>query len=346
MDLGKRINAFSKLGQQLPIVVRDPNHPLGHAAANAQHVNPWFTPENVVNAVDAIANEWLQTIELESWTKAYPEKYFTPSKAKTVGVVMAGNIPLVGFHDFLCVLITGHKINIKLSSKDGGLMSAVAKMLVDFEPAFADYIQIAEGPIKGFDAVIATGSDSSVRYFDFYFRNYPSLIRGHRNGVALLTGNETDDELALLADDIFTYFGLGCRNVSKLLVPDGFNFSRLIGSMSRWKHLLNHHRYANNYEYNRTILIMNQTPHLDTGFALIVPNENLDAQVATVNYQEYSGFDSAIDYININDTKIQCVATQLNIEHNRRVPLGDTQKPKLNDYPDGIDTIEFLGTLR
>jgi len=346
MDLGKRINAFSKLGQQLSIAVRDPNHPLGHAVVNAQHVNPWFTPENVVNAADAIASEWLQTLELESWIKAYPEKYFTPPTAKTVGVVMAGNIPLVGFHDFLCVLITGHKINIKLSSKDGGLMSAVAKMLVDLEPAFADCIQIAEGPIKGFDAVIATGSDSSVRYFDFYFRNHPSLIRGHRNGIALLTGNETSEELTLLADDIFSYFGLGCRNVSKLLVPEGYCFNSLIDNMTNWSYLINHHRYANNYEYNRTILIMNQAPHLDTGFALIVPNENIDAQVATVNYQEYASLSSAIDYININDSKIQCVATKANIDHSRRVKFGNTQKPKLNDYSDGIDTIDFLGRLK
>ncbi len=345
MILDKRINAFSKLGQQLPNAVRDPSHPLGHAAANAQHVNPWFTPENVLNAVDAIAYEWLQPIELESWIKAYPEKYFTPPTAKTVGVVMAGNIPLVGFHDFLCVLMAGHKINIKLSSKDGDLMGSVAKMLVAIEPAFADCIQITEGPIRDFDAVIATGSDSSVRYFDFYFRNYPSLIRGHRNGVALLSGNETDDELALLADDIFTYFGLGCRNVSKLIVPEGYNFNRLIGSMSRWKHLINHHRYANNYEYNRTILLMNQSPHLDAGFVLVVPNENIDAPVAMVNYQEYSGINSAIDYINVNDSKIQCVVTKTNIDHSRRVIFGDSQKPKLNDYSDGIDTIEFLGTL-
>lgn len=345
MELNKRINAFVSLGQQLPIAVRDPNQLLGQKALTAQHINPWFTPENVICAVDSIANEWLQTIELESWIKAYPKKYFTPSSAQTVGVVMAGNIPLVGFHDFLCVLITGHKINIKLSSRDGGLMETVAKMLIGIEPAFGGYIHVSEGSIKGFDAVIATGSDSSARYFDFYFRNYPSLIRGHRNGVALLSGNERDDELALLADDIFTYFGLGCRNVSKLLVPEGYNFSRLIGSMSRWKHLINHHRYANNYEYNRTVLLMNQTPHLDTGFALIVPNEHIDAQVATVNYQEYSGIDSAINYINVNDSNIQCVATKIDIGHPRRVKFGDTQKPKLNDYSDGIDTIEFLGTL-
>lgn len=345
MKLEKRINAFVKLGQQLPVAVRDPNQPLGQSALTAQHINPWFIPENVICAVDSIAHEWLHTNKLEEWIETYPEQYFNPDLKKNVGVIMAGNIPLVGFHDFLCVLITGHKIIIKLSSKDGDLMGAVAKMLIAIEPAFGDCIQVSEGPIKGYDAVIATGSDSSARYFDFYFRNYPSLIRGHRNGLALLSGNETDDELALLSNDIFTYFGLGCRNVSKLLVPEGYNFNRLIGSMSRWKNLVNHHRYANNYEYNRTILLMNQTPHLDTGFALIVPNEKLDAQVATVNYQEYSGINSAIDYIKVNDSKIQCVATQLSIDHSRRVQLGDTQKPKLNDYSDGIDTIEFLGAL-
>lgn len=345
MELNKRINAFVLLGQQLPIAVRDPNQLLGQKALTAQHINPWFTPENVIYAVDSIAHEWLHNEKLEEWINVYPEQYFNPNLIKNVGVIMAGNIPLVGFHDFLCVLIAGHKIIIKLSSKDGDLMGAVAKMLIDIEPAFSDFIQISEGSIKGFDAVIATGSNSSARYFDFYFRNYPSLIRGNRNGVAMLSGNEGDDELALLADDIFTYFGLGCRNVSKLLVPEGYNFSRLIGSMSKWKHVVNHHRYANNYEYNRTVLLMNQTPHLDTGFALIVPNENIDAQVATVNYQEYSGIDSAIDYINVNDSKIQCVVTKINIGYSRRVKFGETQKPKLNDYPDGIDTIEFLGTL-
>lgn len=345
MDLAKRIKAFSKLGQLLPVAVRDPSYELGQAALSAQHVNPWFTPENVVFAVDSIASAWLKTGELENWVHAYPERFFNSAMAKRVGVIMAGNIPLVGFHDFLSVLITGHAINIKISSKDGGVMSAVAKMLVDIEPNFDPFIQISEGILKGFDAVIATGSDSSVRYFDFYFRNYPSLIRGHRNGIALLTGNETNDELALLSNDIFTYFGLGCRNVSKLLVPQGYNFTNLIEHMAKWQHLVNYHRYANSYEYNRTLLIMNQLPHLDTGFTLIVPNENIDAPVAMVNYQEYSSIKSAIDYIDLNDSKIQCVASLVDVGHGRRVNFGDTQQPKLNDYSDGIDTIEFLGSI-
>lgn len=345
MDLSKRINAFCELGLQMSKAAHDMNHQLGHSTLNAQHINPWFTPENVKYAIDAIAQEWLQPSELRKWVKAYPEHYFNPQKAKWVGVVMAGNIPLVGFHDFMSVLITGHRIKIKFSSKDGGLMNAIAQMLIAIEPEFEYYIETVDSTLKGFDAVIATGSDSSAKYFDFYFRDYPTLIRGHRNSIALLTGNEGSNELSLLADDIFMYFGLGCRNVSKLLVPQGYDFTGLIESMSKWGHLIHHHRYANNYEYNRTVLILNQTPHLDTGFALIVHNQNIDANVATVNYQEYTDISSAIDYITVNDERIQCVATNFAMEHGRKVSFGETQRPKLNDYSDGIDTIEFLGNL-
>lgn len=345
MNLEKRIKAFVTLGLQMRTDAVNSESEFGKATITAQYANPWFTPENVVDAVNAIALEWLTNTEIEKWINSYPQNYFETKIPKRVGVVMAGNIPLVGFHDFLCVLLTGNAINMKLSSKDGGLMQALANMLIDIEPEFRSLIQIADGPLKGFDAAIATGSDSSVRYFDYYFRNYPSLIRGHRNGIALLTGNETQDDLVKLSNDIFTYFGLGCRNVSKLLVPVGYNFDSLIRCMNSWEHLINHHRYANNYEYNRTILLMNQTPHLDTGFALLVANENIDAHVATINFQEYSSLKAAFEYLKLHDDKIQCVASAEEFEHPRKVDFGQTQKPRLSDYADGVDTIQFLAML-
>lgn len=345
MNLEKRIKAFVTLGLQMRADAVNSESEFGKATITAQYANPWFTPENVVEAVNAIALEWLTNPEIEKWINGYPKNYFETKSPKRVGVVMAGNIPLVGFHDFLCVLITGNAINMKLSSKDGGLMQAIANMLINIEPEFKPLIQIADGPLKEFDAVLATGSDSSVRYFDYYFRNYPSLIRGHRNGIAILRGNETQDDLVGLSNDIFTYFGLGCRNVSKLLVPVGYNFDSLIRSMNRWEHLINHHRYANNYEYNRTILLLNQSPHLDTGFAMLVANENIDAHVATINFQEYSSLKAALEYLKLHDDKIQCVACAEEIEHQRRVHFGQTQKPKLNDYADGVDTIQFLASL-
>lgn len=345
MNLDKRIKAFVTLGSQMMADAVNSESELGKATITAQYANPWFTPENVVEAVNAIAFDWLASPEIERWISGYPTDYFETKSPKRVGVVMAGNIPLVGFHDFLCVLLTGNAINMKLSSKDGGLMQVIANLLIDIEPQFRTFIQIAEGPLREFDAVIATGSDSSVRYFDYYFRNYPLLIRGHRNGIAILNGNETQDDLVRLSNDIFTYFGLGCRNVSKILVPVGYSFDSLIRSMNRWEHLINHHRYANNYEYNRTILLMNQTPHLDTGFALLVPDENIDAQVATINFQEYTSLKAALEYVKLHDDKIQCVASAEETEHPRRVDFGQTQKPKLSDYADGVDTIRFLANL-
>ncbi|MDI3527579.1 MAG: hypothetical protein PWR03_1762 [Tenuifilum sp.] len=345
MNIEKRINAFVNLGLKISESVTNASSLLGHSVYNAQFINPWFTPSNIINAANAITQKWLKRDALAEWVKKYPIQYFNPKKVYEVGVIMAGNIPLVGFHDFLCVLITGNRINIKLSSKDGGLTESIAKMLLEVEPEFKDFIKISDGTLKDFDAVIATGSDSSAKYFDYYFRNYPSLIRGHRNSVAVLSGNESDEELALLSNDIFSYFGLGCRNVSKLLVPVGYNFERLINSMEKWTNLINHHRYANNYEYNRTILIMNQEQHLDTGFSLLVPNESIDAQVSVINYQEYNSIDAVTDYLALNDSKIQCVVSNIPIYHSRLVNFGEAQRPLLTDYSDGIDTIEFLGKL-
>ncbi len=327
------------------VAIGSPNHLLGNSAIEAYYLNPWFTKDNVSRAIEAIAKEWLNEESLGGWIAQYPSSYFPPEHPMDVGVIMAGNIPLVGFHDFLCVLITGNRIRIKLSSRDGGLMSAISQMLCNIEPRFTPLIQVVDGTLKDFDAVIATGSDSSAKYFEYYFRNHPALIRGHRNGVALLTGDESSAELELLSDDIYSYFGLGCRNVSKLLVPKDYNFSSLIDGMQKWRFLINHHRYANNYEYARTINLINQTVHLDTGFSLIVPNEDIDAGIATINYQEYSNIQAALSYIDANDAKIQCLVAQDGIIHPRRVNFGETQQPKLNDYADGIDTIEFLGKL-
>ncbi|HPD95478.1 MAG TPA: acyl-CoA reductase [Tenuifilaceae bacterium] len=344
MNFTKRINAFATLGNEfLSSLQADSKSPLALCINSAQAHNPWFTSENVKLATEAIATKWLGIGTLNKWIQNYDSSQFNPKVPKTVGVVMAGNIPLVGFHDFMCVLLSGHRIVGKVSSKDGGLMKAVSKMLISIEPEFEDFIEITDERLTNFDAVIATGSDNSSRYFDYYFRKYPSIIRGHRNSIAVLTGKESENDLMLLGNDIFSYFGLGCRNVSKLLVPKGYEFTRFFEITEKWSHLIRHHRYANNYEYHRALFIINGTQHFDNGFLLVTKSDSIDSSVGVLNYQEYDSVDSVKEYINLNASKIQCVVSMSPMAG--AVPFGQTQLPGIDEYADGIDTINFLANL-
>lgn len=342
MNVERRIRAFAKLGERICNDISSRQESLlSKSIRQAGIINPWFVESNVVNALKSIAEQWLNYTTLSNWINRYNQQPLCSLNPKNIGVVMAGNIPLVGFHDLLCVLMSGNRFVGKFSSKDSCLMLAITQMLIEIEPEFAGFISIVEGNLKNFDAVIATGSDSTSKYFDYYFRNVPSIIRKHRNSVGIIVGDETSDEYKLLSDDIFTYFGLGCRSVSKVFVPKGFNLVNMLDCFAPWGHLINHNKYANNYEYSRAMFAMNQVKHLDTGFLLVAESEQIESPVGVLFYHEYDSLSSVGEYLAVNSNKIQCVVGRSGICKNE-IPFGTAQKPKINDYADGIDTIEFL----
>ncbi|NPA44654.1 MAG: acyl-CoA reductase [Chlorobi bacterium] len=333
MNLQQRINAFVKLGDAIL---------KNKEALKKGKQNPWFTESNLEYALTEIANS-LSKENLEKWTSMYPALQ-NEQEAKRLGVITAGNIPLVGFHDFLSVLISGNKFVGKLSSKDDKLMPAVIKLLLDIEPRFKDYIFISENKLENFDAVIATGSNNSARYFEYYFGKYPHIIRKNRNSVAVLTGNETDEELQLLADDIFLYFGLGCRSVSKLFLPDNYDLDNIFRNSLKHKEIINHNKYANNYDYNRAIYLMNLTEFKDNGIMLMKEDINMASPVSVVYFENYSKIETVKQRLEIEKDNIQCIVANEGVISNA-IPFGESQKPQLWDYADNVDTIEFLLSL-
>jgi len=333
MNLEQGINAFEKLGKLLD----DNKEELKRGIHN-----PWFTPENIDYALTEIAAS-LNRKNLEKWTAMYPG-LGNKKEVKKIGVITAGNIPLAGFHDFLSVLISGNIFVGKLSSKDDKLMPALIKMLIDTEPNFKNFINIKETKLENFDAVIATGSNNSARYFDYYFGKYPHIIRKNRNSAAVLTGNETDEELQLLADDIFLYFGLGCRSISKLFLPEGYELDKIFKNSLKYKHIINHNKYANNYDYNRAIYMMNKIAFKDNGIMLMKEDIGYASPVSVVYYEYYSKLETVKKRLNGDNEMIQCVVLKEKLVKNS-INFGESQKPQLWDYADNIDTIEFLTNL-
>ncbi len=349
MTRQQRLDAFIHLGERL----RDPAR-LGEreeAAYRANSKNNWFIAPNCLLALDAIASQMLTGEVLTSWLSQYPAEPITP---KQVGVVMAGNIPAVGFNDLLCVLISGHRIMAKLSSQDEMLMRYLIGELIAVEPAFADRIEIADR-LNAADAFIATGSDNTARYFEYYFAKKPHVIRKNRTSVAVLTGVEDDAQLELLGNDILTYYGLGCRNVSTLFVPDEldgkpFDFVPLLRTLEpRMNQYLNLHKYQNNYDYNKSIYLVNRVEHLDNGFLMVTPTPdstpgNLVSPISVVYYQTYASLDHLGELMIQNAVKIQVIASAASW-YPGSIPFGTTQRPGLNDYADGVDTMAFLAKL-
>lgn len=345
MLLADRIKAFAKLGEF--ILSRDASiqtQKFWQTIDTAHLTNQWVSPEFCEMAITSIAQHWLKQDKLEEWAALYPAQTLTPSISRRIGVVMAGNVPFVGLHDMLCVLVAGHHFVGKVSSKDAGLMQAIIDLLLAIEPRFSNFISLSESRLENFDAVIATGSDNTSRYFEYYFGKYPNIIRKNRHSIAVLSGNETIEEQHHLATDIFAYYGLGCRNVSKILVPKDYNLAALLNHFDGYKHLKNHNKYANNYEYHRAMYLMNMVEHLDTGFALIKPDENLGSPVGVIYYQHYSNLDGIFNYIDTHKEQLQCIVSTIEGIPNS-IPFGQAQNPLLTDYADGIDTIEFLANL-
>ena len=338
MILKNRIATFSKLGKILrnSLEGRDINYSSGlNHLIESQHLkNPWFTPGNVRMAFGAIA-EKLTEENLIKWTSSYPG-LDRETEPLTVGVIMAGNIPLVGFHDFLSVLISGSNILGKTSSKDADLINYISNILCDINPEFRKSIRLTGDTLSGFDSVIATGSDNSSQYFEYYFGKYPNIIRKNRNSIAIINGEETDSELEALGTDIFSYFGLGCRNVSKIYVPKGYDLSRMTGRWNRYSGLIHHNKYANNYDFSKAVYLVNKEKFTDTGFLLLKENRSISSPVAVLYYEYYETTDQLKIISEILNEKIQCIVGR------NYITFGKAQSPDLWDYADGTDTIEFL----
>jgi len=338
LTLEKRIKAFSTLGEIMLEGVAGCKNGLPakftRLISGASDYNPWFTPENVKLAVESIG-ESLTIDNFNSWLSHYP-RLMEPVKPRNVGIVMAGNIPLVGFHDLLSVLITGNKAIAKLSSKDDLSMRTVAEVLFTVESEFNDYVKVTSDTLSQFDAVIATGSDNTSRYFEYYFRNYPSIIRHNRNSIAFLEGNEKDEEICMLAEDVFSYFGMGCRNVTKLYLPTGFDINKMISCWSSFEWLRKHTKYAANYDHSKAVMIVNRQPFIDTGFVLLRRDQSLSPPMAVLNYEFYESASEVKKHFQDMRERVQCITGH------GFTPLGSAQKPILWDYADDVDTIMFL----
>ena len=298
------------------------------------HLNGWFTEEAVRNSLSAWGKS-LKKEKLEQWQEAYS---FSGSPKK-VAIVMAGNIPLVGFHDFISVLLSGHHVKIKLSSDDSTLLPALLQILYQFEPELKNRIEIVSGKMGEMDAVIATGSNNSLQYFESYFGKYPHIFRKNRTSIAVFTGKESKEELELLGKDIFTYFGLGCRNVSKLLIPADFKLDHFFEAIYPFHDVVNHHKYANNYDYNKAIFLMNLENILDNNFVLLKESQELFSPLAMLYYHRYENLSEVENYLKEHEHNIQCVVGQ------NYIPFGKAQTPDLHDYADGVDTMAWLGKL-
>jgi len=305
--------------------------------------NPWFTPEFVSFAISSIGSS-LTEKNIRKWISSYPELETINKNPHNIGVIMAGNIPLVGFHDFISVLISGNKIIAKLSTKDDKLLSAISVILLTIEPRFNKFIYFEENQLKNIDAAIATGSDNTSRYFTYYFGNVPHIIRKNRNSTAILTGEESCSDLENLADDIFLYFGLGCRNVSKIYVPKNYLFPPLLDNFRHYAYLSNHNKYANNYDYHKAIFLIDRSQHFDTGFLLVKEDPSYSSPVGCLHYEFYNNPDELRERIIADTDKLQCVVSNSDL-FTRGIAFGSSQKPMLWDYADNVDTLKFLLNL-
>jgi Acyl-CoA reductase (LuxC) len=347
-----KINCFIELGRFLSQFSLDNNTKNDSALNNdlfyndfislielSQSHNGWFTPEQVYFAINSWA-EALTEDNLNNWLSVYD---FANVQPKTVGLILAGNIPLVGFHDFLSVIISGHKVLVKTSSNDQKLLPFLAKYLISINPEIENHITFTDGKLENFDAVIATGSNNTARYFEFYFKDKPSIIRKNRNSVAVLTGNESHEDLVNLGEDIFRYFGLGCRNVSKLFVPKEYNFENFFKAIYEYKDVIFYEKYSNNYDYNKAVFLMSNFKLLDNEFLTIKEDSSYASPISSVFYEYYENLEDIKKQLENDAEQIQCIVSKDAIKNS--ITFGQTQKPNLWDYADNVDTISFLLTI-
>ena len=305
----------------------------------SQSHNGWYTPDNVYFSIQS----WAEALTLENlnqWLSGYK---FQKKESKKVALILAGNIPLVGFHDFLSVLITGNSVLVKTSSNDQHLLPFLAKYIIAVQPELAKNITFVEGKLENFDAVIATGSNNTARYFEYYFKDKPAIIRKSRNSVAVLNGNETTEQLTALGEDIFRYFGLGCRNVSKIFVPKGYSFTAFFEAIFIYQDIIHYEKYANNYDYNKAVFLMSNFKLLDNGFLTIKEDQSHASPISSVFYEFYEDIDILKIRLEAEHEHIQCIVSNNLIKDS--INFGETQKPKLWNYADNVDTISFLLTI-
>lgn len=338
MNLQERLRLLMRLGEHL----RAEDDYLRAVMQRAKFHNPWFTIENQELSIRAIAEQYLDGGKLGEWLSRYeiPEQ----AAPATVAIVMAGNLPLVGFHDLLCVFAAGHKALIKLSDKDQYLLPYLLKLMGQFDDRASSYFETTER-LQGFEAVIATGSNNSARYFEAYFSKYPHIIRKNRNGVAVLDGKESEAELLALGRDVFQYFGLGCRNVSKLYVPRGYRFEPLLEALHEYREIVQHDKYKNNFDYNYALYILNKEPYMANGCIILTENASLQSRIAGLHYEFYDKLDEVESEISRRKDEIQLVAARPGLLRQAALPFGQTQQPQLWDYADGVDTMAFLLSL-
>ncbi|NMM49196.1 acyl-CoA reductase [Marinigracilibium pacificum] len=330
------LESYIKLGEELENLDQETLENLAFAAGQR---NPWFTYDSVKKAISGIAHI-LNKKNLIKWLDAYPS--LPVSNPKKIGIVMAGNIPAVGFHDLLSILLSGHHAKIKYSSQDQVVIDFILNKLFNINPQLSEKVEVID-KLSDFDAVIATGSDNTGRYFDYYFGKYPNIIRRNRTSIGILNGNESEEELKALGEDIFTYFGLGCRNVSMLMVPKGYNFEKFFESIESYNTIINHHKYSNNYDYNKSIYLVNKEDHLDNGFLLLKKtDEEIVSPISVVYYKEYANNEELNSYLENVKEKIQCIVGK----DEQYIEFGEAQKPNPWDYADNVDTLYFLSNLK
>ena len=339
MNLQSRKEALLFLGEYL----QQPSEEWDNLAIRAKVINPWFTIENIQSSIDAIATHYLSEQALETVIEKY--KLDDNIATKKIGLVLAGNLPLVGIHDWIITFLVGHKAIIKTSEKDTILFTHLVAQLTTQFPDINEYITLIDGPLQGFDAVIATGSDNTSRYFDYYFKQHPSIIRKNRASLAVLDGNESKEQLDKLADDVFQYFGLGCRNVSKVFVPKGYDLNTLNDSFARFADYIHHNKFKNNYDYNYAIYIVNQIEHQQVGPLLMLQNEALVSRISSLHFDYYDSIDEVNQFIDTQKDKIQCIVGENVALQSDTLAFGAAQQPSILDYADNVDTAQFLLAL-
>lgn len=349
MSLENRIKAFCNLGEFLSQFTLEKitqketvkNNDLFFDAVKmqikrAKEFNSWFTEDNVLFSLESWAKILTKT-NLKHWLSNYK---INESNPKVIAIIMAGNIPLVGFHDFLTVLISGNHVLVKQSSNDKHFLPLLSKYLEYVEPSFKGKIEFTEKKLTDFDAVIATGSNNTARYFDYYFGKYPHIIRQNRNAVAVITGNESQKDLKNLGEDVFRYFGLGCRSVSKLFIPKGYNFDLFFNAIFDYNDIINYNKYENNYTYNKAVYLMSLFKLLENGFLMLKEDPSYASPIATLFYEYYDNLEELKLKLNKEKEQIQVIVSNENITNS--VKFGETQQPQLADYADGVDTLNFL----
>lgn len=331
MHVDERIALLVRLGDYM----KSDDEAWQAAKQKAFAENHWFIPEFITASVSTIVQQFLQYGVLKKFAEAYAVASET-AQPKKVGLVLAGNIPLVGFHDVLCTFLNGHIAMIKPSSKDAVLIKHLVQKMAEWNPSAAAYLQMQD-LLKGCYAYIATGGNNTGRYFEYYFRNHPSIIRKARTSVAIVTGNETAAELEGLADDVHLYFGLGCRNVTQLFVPNEYDFVPLLDAFKKYAYFSNHHKYKNNYDYNLAIHLLNHDYYMTNGSILLIENALPFSPISQLHYRFYEDRKKAEEEL-LNQQAIQCVV-------GTGLPFGASQFPSLTDFADGVDTMAFLQQL-